>query len=71
MTDFIKMNRVICHHRWNALGEWVDCFHQLAHLSEVEIHRLAGEPTDTTTRSHGTRLERRAPAKLAAFEWDS
>jgi hypothetical protein len=40
-----KMERIVCNHQWESVREWVDCFHQLADLTEEEISLLLKFPS--------------------------
>lgn len=42
MTDFFKMNRVLCGHTWNAPEEWASALNELANLSDEQIQALSG-----------------------------
>jgi len=57
MTDFCKMNRVLCGHSWNAPEEWASALNELANLSDEQIQDLSG----TSSSNQSQRLSARFP----------
>ena len=58
MTNLSEVQRVVCRHDWQCLGEWPHALGELANLSDDEIEGLArsDQQRDTPSSCNGYSL---------------